>query len=144
MPRAGSRWRLLFEDDLSPEAPTFTVSSLAIHGRPIIAKPDVVFEDTKTGYIVIVDRKASNWKVPTQTWHNVRAQLWAYSQIDEWKDRRIRVCADIWRYNSLFIPTSRISVCWDAQDPKLRLMLPELFAIYSRQACIANVNMARG
>jgi hypothetical protein len=122
-------WRVVYEDDLTPTAKTFRVNALRVNGTSLIAKPDLVLED-RHGCIYIVDRKASNIAPPTFSWHNVRAQLWAYSLIDDWKDRPIRLCVEVWRHDTLGYPESCQVISWAKHDKGAEQAILRLFEIY--------------
>lgn len=123
-------WRVLYEDDLTPDAHTFRVSTLRVCGTPLTAKPDLVLDDTRTGCIYIVDRKASNIEPPTFSWHNVRAQLWAYSWIDDWQDRPMRLCVEVWRHDEQGKPQSCQVISWAKGDTGPEQAIQRLFEIY--------------
>ncbi len=77
-------WELLFRDPLVKRAESLQISSLQVDGRPIWGVPDVVYHNKRTGEIIIVERKATNAKIPGNGWPNLRAQLWAYAHADRW------------------------------------------------------------
>jgi hypothetical protein len=85
-----SNWKLVYSDPHDgSESRAFLATRLTVDGKPIRCKPDVVFRDTGTGLIVIVERKVTGWDesaLPKRAWPNVRAQLWCYGWIDEWID----------------------------------------------------------
>jgi hypothetical protein len=84
----------------------YLISSLEIDGRPLRASPDMVFQEVlpaggdtdKHARIIIVEIKCTNAEVPPRLWPNVRAQLWAYSKIDEFSDAsEIILVGEVWR-----------------------------------------------
>lgn len=55
---------------------------------PLRCVPDVLLENTRTGAILIIERKFTSvpeTKVPAMGWANLKAQLWCYGWIDDWR-----------------------------------------------------------
>jgi hypothetical protein len=49
----------------------------------MFGKPDLVFREKRSGRILIVEIKATEADIYADGWPNLRAQLWAYSKIDQ-------------------------------------------------------------
>lgn len=126
-----ARWRVLYQDDLSSSGESFSISGLRINERCLVGRPDLVLQEISTGEVFIVERKASNFKPPTNCWHNVRAQLWAYSMIDEWsKHDAVTLCAETWSYTPTGEPIDFVIQTWKREDPIFTTCLAELFDAY--------------
>lgn len=83
-------WELVYSDPHDgSDGQVFLASILFVDGSPMRCKPDVVFRDTRSGRIVVVERKVTGHQdkfVPPNAWPNIRAQLWCYAWIDDWVD----------------------------------------------------------
>ncbi len=109
VPRS-DRWELIHDGMHRADAPGeavnhFRISALKINGRALSASPDLVFrrsadyseDDVQLREIVIVEVKCTDADVPVRTWANVRAQLWAYSLIDEFRSAaEVSLIAEVW------------------------------------------------
>lgn len=127
-----SGWELVFQDPLLDSRNAKKISALRVNGSPIWGIPDLVLREKSTGHIIIVERKASNADIPTDGWPNVRAQLWAYSQFDEWcTSPRITLACEVWGFNDQKIRL-RDTRIWCATDALLNSQNTELFSIYNR------------
>lgn len=123
-------WELVFEDPLTEKPEVKKISALQINESPIWGVPDLVFREKATGKIVIIERKASNREIPSDGWPNLRAQLWAYSQIDEWRNApAITLVGEIWGFTSDQI-LLRGTLRWKACDDVLRRQNTELFTLF--------------
>jgi hypothetical protein len=94
-------WEVVYRDPLiegqKPEAKP--IPALTIHGVPMWGAPDLVFRYRRTGGLVIVERKASDKRIPMDGWPDLRAQLWCYAQIDDpvWREApTIRLVGEVW------------------------------------------------
>jgi hypothetical protein len=90
-PFLNNKWDLVYADPHDVTGHIFRASKLQVHGTPITCQPDVVFKDSETNTIVIVERKTTAYKdheIPGNAWPNIRAQLWCYGWIDDWCDAR--------------------------------------------------------
>lgn len=87
---------------------TYEISSLSIRGRPLLASPDYVLREKGSGKILIVEVKSTQGHViPPDGWPDMRAQLWAYGQIDAWKNApEITLASEIWE--GLYDDTTRL------------------------------------
>ena len=80
-----------------PDDP-LTISKLRINGICVQGRPDLAFQNKKTGEILIVEVKVSDAHPPDGGWPNLRAQLWAYSLADRFSDApRVHVGGEVWR-----------------------------------------------
>lgn len=127
-------WRLIYADN-GDEIESFTSSSLVVGGQALKCRPDGVFRHHSSGEILIIERKITNKfesQIPEHSYPNIRAQLWCYAFIDEWKDApKITLMDDIWRRNSSTgepsPPMKRRF--WESGD-KVWLESEELFKLY--------------
>lgn len=123
-------WELVFQDPLNEEQEAKEISRLRIHGSSVWGVPDLVFREKATGQIVIVERKASNHEIPSDGWPNLRAQLWAYGQCDEWRNApAITLVGEIWGFTPDRI-LLRGTLRWKASDDALCRQNIELFNLY--------------
>lgn len=124
-------WELLFRDPLSSKPEPLRISSLQVNGRPIWGVPDVVYHNKKTGEIIIVERKASNAKIPEGGWPNLRAQLWAYAHADRWikSIEKITLVGEIWNLSSVRL-NRRAVLRWNILNKDFYEENAKLFQLY--------------
>jgi len=127
---ARTGWELIYQDPLVSRPDPMTISALTIDGHAIYGAPDLVFREKQSGRIIIVERKASNRPIPSDGWPNLRAQLWAYAQADEWFGApEIDLVGEIWGYG--YGSVSIRGVCkWSLRDRQFCRENAELFSIY--------------
>jgi hypothetical protein len=128
---AQSGWDLLFEGIQEAKRHSKVISALTVNGSPLKGVPDFVFREKQSGRIVIVEVKASNRDVPSDGWPNLRAQLWAYAQIDDWlRAPEVLLIGEVWGFTSdkIFL---RETLRWDRNDTTFQLQNQELFDLYS-------------
>lgn len=131
-------WTLEYEGIRSEGRQPKVISALTVGGAPLRAAPDFVFKEKATGRVVIVEIKASNREIPSDGWPNLRAQLWAYAHIDDWRDApEIILVAEVWGFTSEKI-VLRGTRRWKSNDDQLNRENIELFALYGGD--IANPN----
>ena len=110
----------------------FLSSSLSIAGRPLKANPDYVFKrrDAEgTSTYIIVEVKYTSTPIPANLWPNVRAQLWAYGQIDDFASAsEVVLVGEVWGGRRL--PGLRRSVTWLRSEQQLDAESSQLFAAY--------------
>jgi hypothetical protein len=96
-------WRLIYEDTSSKADQVFKISRLRVNGQALTARPDLVFARPDGSEALIVEVKVfRGFAVPDGGWPNLRAQLWAYSWIDDLQHfSRIRLVGEIWRRSQL-------------------------------------------
>jgi hypothetical protein len=125
-----SEWELIYRDPLVERPEPLPASCLRVESNAVWGAPDFVYKHRKTGEVLIIDRKASDRDIPCDGWPNLRAQLWAYSLIDEWRDApKIHLIGDVWtlwRRN----PSHRAVLYWNAADPAFQDQNRELFELY--------------
>ena len=120
-------WELIFRDPLTTVEP-FRISSLTVNGSPMYGVPDIVYRNRKTGEIKIVEIKATHAEVPPDGWPNLRAQLWCYSQIDQWADApKISLVGQIWSPRATEL---RRTLVWNKADISFNRPCRELFDCY--------------
>jgi hypothetical protein len=94
------KFRIVYADtNTGNDQRTFLASTLRVGGIPMRCRPDLVLRHQATSAYMIVELKVS--ALPTRSWSrrdgsvrafdpdgypNNRAQLWAYSKIDDYKD----------------------------------------------------------
>lgn len=124
-------WDLIYEDPLTEKRQVKSISSLTIQGRPLMGCPDLVFREKATGRILIVERKVSNKEIPSDGWPNLRAQLWAYAQIDEWlKAPQIFLIGEIWGFTNVSMPFLRRVIRWVHGEQRFEQNNAQLFDLY--------------
>lgn len=129
-PPTHSGWELIYQDPLSDERVVKIISNLRVRGQPLKGVPDVVFREKKTGRILIVERKASNREIPTDGWPNLRAQLWAYAQIDDWANApEVLLVGEIWGFTGTKVYPRAVRR-WVYGEPQFERQNAELFGLY--------------
>ena len=125
-----SRWKLEYNGMSGTDSEAFEISTLKINGTPLRGKPDLVFREKGTKRILIVEVKTSEADIPSNGWPNMRAQLWAYSKIDAWRDaEEILLVGEVWGFK--YGLRLRHSIRWVKGDQILERENAELFACYS-------------
>jgi hypothetical protein len=98
--------------------------------------PDLVYRNRTTGELVIVERKASDKPIPVNGWPNLRAQLWAYSHIDNFKSApTISLIGEVWDMVEGRL-TRRAVLRWAQADKEFDAENMELFSLYGVFECI--------
>jgi hypothetical protein len=114
------------------DSTTYRIPSLLIGGKAMVAKPDYLFRNRQTGAAVIVEIKCTSAKLREECWPNVRAQLWAYSKIEQLADApEVILIAEIWGKRGY---TFRGRYIWKRGEPRLEMEAKELFDAYSAAA----------
>lgn len=130
-------WQLLYRDPLDETVKPLKISALQVADQPLWGRPDIVFRNRSTGDIIVVERKASQRRMPSDSWPNARAQLWCYAQADLFIDApRITMVAEAWRQSHTGAVCSNGVVTWDSHDSVLNNDMGALFAIYQRQFAV--------
>lgn len=125
-----SEWEMIYSDPLTGRPEPLKASCLKIGTGCLWGAPDFVYQHRKTREILIVDRKASNRDISCDGWPNLRAQLWAYSLIDTWRDApKIHLIGDVWTLWGIK-PSHRAVLYWNAEDPVFQAQNRELFEAY--------------
>jgi len=90
-------WELVYRDPLECAPAPLKISSLTFNDEPLWGAPDLVYRNKVTGELIIVERKASDKKIPVNGWPNLKAQLWAYSHIYDFKSAPvISLIGEVW------------------------------------------------
>lgn len=122
-------WELL-HDGTGEAKHSLPASSLSLNGQVLRGSPDLVFREKKTGKILILEIKATNARLPRDGWPNLRAQLWAYSKLNEWQDSPgMLLVGEVWNESGT---RCRGTVGWDVSDAQLNQDNQELFNAYRK------------
>lgn len=106
-------WKLVHADDHAegPQKRVFQSSRLQVDGKPLTGTPDVVLQNCATDEYLIIERKFTRIPpdlVPDSGWPNLRAQLWAYSWMDDWCHARdVCLIGQIWCLPPRVFPEGR-------------------------------------
>lgn len=141
-----SDWQIIYLDALDGVPEPLEISALKINGRSLWGSPDIVFRNRQTGVILIIENKASNpsnRELPSDSWPNARAQLWAYGQIDRYAEaEQVILMTNVWSYirginrgtlQQVLIPRLVAVTRWDKRDPVFNAQNLELFTAYKKQ-----------
>lgn len=123
-------WKLVYDGmGENAQVDPCTISNLSISGKAICGSPDLVFRYKNERRIRILELKATSVPIiPSDGSPNLRAQLWAYSQIDRWADAKsIDLVAEIWDAHGLKV---RKVIGWRTDDEKFQSENRELWEIY--------------
>lgn len=127
------RWKLVFNGMGDSSEAALPISELTVGGEALRGKPDLVFREKKTNRILIVEIKATEADVPSDGWPNLRAQLWAYSKIDAWKDAEdILLVGEIWGYARMHGLRIRRTLNWRKGEIEFERNNAVLFAEYCK------------
>lgn len=129
-----SDWSLIHRTPAEGEARCpFMISTLRVNEEPLWGIPDVVFKNLITGEILILEIKVTNSPIPSDGWPDLRAQLWAYGQIDEWRDApKIGLVAEIWgKCPSGGLPQRRKILRWETGQLPFDEENRKLFEVYN-------------
>jgi hypothetical protein len=122
-------WDLL-PDGTGEARHALPATELALNGQILHGSPDLVFRERRTGRIVIVEIKASDAVLPRDGWPNLRAQLWAYSRLNEWRDSPgMLLVGEVWNERGT---RCRGTYGWNAMDGVLNNQNKELFIEYRK------------
>lgn len=125
---AHADWALIYNGMSPSENVALKISALKINQAPIFGKPDLVFQETSSGTILIVEIKISEAIIPDGGWPNLRAQLWAYSKIDNWaRSSDTLLVGEIWGFNEGL--RLRRAMRWRPQELEQENM--QLFDLYT-------------
>jgi hypothetical protein len=123
-------WELVYRDPLECAPTPLKISNLTLNGEPLWGAPDLVYRNRTTGELVIVERKASDKPIPVNGWPNLRAQLWAYSHIDNFKSApTISLIGEVWDMVEGRL-TRRAVLRWAQADKEFDAENMELFSLY--------------
>ena len=79
-------WRLIHNGlDVADESISrfFTINDLRVGREPLRALPDLMYRNSRSGEIIIVEIKHSRMIIPNNLWPNIWGQLWCYSQLEQ-------------------------------------------------------------
>lgn len=121
-------------------------TQLRVGEQPLACKPDAVLRHRRSGEIIIIERKFTRgaYHHPS-AWANLRAQLWCYSQIDDWAK-----APDVYLVGQLWVqeagqPEGRAKLfeqfapSWKRSDVRFCLEMQDLFKLYGGQLGRPNV-----
>jgi hypothetical protein len=129
-PSENPDWELVYRDPLESAPTPLKISCLTFNGEPMWGAPDLVYRNAMSGELIIVERKASDKPIPANGWPNLRAQLWAYSHIDNFKNAAvITLIGEIWDMIEGRL-TRRAVLRWSKADNKFDTENGELFSLY--------------
>jgi hypothetical protein len=129
-PSDNLEWELKYRDPLEARPSPLKMSSLTLNGEAFWGAPDLVYRNRISGELLIVERKASDKPIPANGWPNLRAQLWAYSHIDDFKDApAITLIGEIWNMDGNQL-TRRAVLSWSHDDKEFDAENLELFSLY--------------
>lgn len=75
----------------------FAIQNLNVRGQPLSANPDLIYENKRSGEIIIVEIKHSQMHIPDNLWPNIWGQLWCYAQIEELlRAPKVTVIGEVW------------------------------------------------
>ncbi|WP_291038065.1 hypothetical protein, partial [Hyphomonas sp.] len=75
----------------------FSINDLLVGGKPLRVLPDLIYENTRTDEIIIVEIKHSQMDIPSNLWPNIWGQLWCYAQIQELRRfQKLTVIGEVW------------------------------------------------
>lgn len=131
VPRLGyERWKLKHDGIRRKFDEAFLIPSLTVDGLAIKGVPDLVFKERRTGRILIVELKVSSKDLPSNGWPNLRAQLWAYSRIEQYAAApEVLLAGEVWSHQ-LDKPVLRQTYFWRRGDLQLEEECTELFLAY--------------
>ena len=116
------------------QKPPMIVTALRVGGQSLRARPDYAFRETGSRRVLIVEIKASNRDIPSDGWPNLRAQLWCYSQIDDWVVApEVLLTAEYWGFNAYGI-FPRGAQVWRRGDGQFEAQNRELFRLYGNES----------
>ena len=134
-------WDLIYRDPLDKIPTPLRISGLVINGQPMVGAPDLVFQHRRNRHVIIVERKGSRRELPGDGWPNAKAQLWAYAQIDDWKNApRVLLAQEVWGDDGVSARVRlRQVLLWEASDHEFQRQNAELFDLYRRWATTERV-----
>jgi hypothetical protein len=142
--KAYADWELIACDPLFDEPVPLRISQLRVNNSPLYGMPDYAFLNKRTATVLVIEIKTRKlplgWTLesePSDGWPNLRAQLWAYGHIDEFRDiaTTILLVGEIWRESydgsrRTYEPLNTYR--WNLRDEHFYSQNQELFEIYQR------------
>lgn len=132
-----SNWSPLFIDDFTDSQEPLKCSTLLVNNAPIYGRPDYVYFNEKTRTALIVEVKTSSASnLPSDSWPNLRSQLWAYGNLDLFKEvaQEIILIGEIWMDMGGGRYGRRKTYRWDHSNINFRKENQELFECYQEYA----------
>lgn len=138
--KRGLPWKLshcgLHLDAQNDTVDYFELENLNVHGEPLRASPDLVYVNTRSGELIVVEIKFTRQAITTNLWPNVWAQLWIYAHIPAAiAAPRVTVIGEIW--GEWYAPEQRLravglraSVRRDPRERSYDRFFRMLFDIY--------------
>jgi len=78
----------------------FDIPGLVVNGQCLRACPDLIYRNSSSGAVIIVEIKFSYAAIPENLWPDIWAQLWAYSYIPEFQSARsVALVGEVWADN---------------------------------------------
>jgi hypothetical protein len=124
-----NEWRVVHAD-LDQDSRTFLASNLSVAGRPMRCRPDLVLQHRFRKTLIVVEYKftgltTANRRLRNGTrrcfapngYENNRAQLWCYSQIDEFRHEQPLLVLQFRDPNSL---EHKATMTWPSQHRDIR------------------------
>lgn len=126
-------WELLYADSHASQSSdrVFLASYLPWNGYPVRCRPDVVLRNKDSGEVVIIERKVTTgghvrW-ASDHAYARIRAQLWCYAWIDEWRDApEVYLVCEWWAAHK----KSKQSPSWRRSDRNLHRNCRDLWEEY--------------
>lgn len=129
-PSQNPNWEIIYCDPLEKKPTPLKISSLAVNDSALWGAPDVVYKSKAQSQIIIVERKATDYPIPSDGWPNLRAQLWAYSKIDEFQQyRKITLIGEVWGSEGGKLRRRKV-LRWNGDDTELNTQNSEFFKMY--------------
>lgn len=126
-----SNWKLIYNGMAGTDESPLIVSQLCVTGHPLRARPDLVFREKRSGRILVLEIKVSDAPLPSDGWPNLRAQLWAYSKADKFRQAEsILLVSEVWGIRGGL--RRRGVLKWDASDRWLEQHNSALFQLYAQ------------
>ena len=116
-------FKLVYKDPLSNKPSPLKISSLRCNQQPLWGAPDLVYEHTESKTLYIIERKTVSTKtlmesgLPLDSWPNLRAQLWAYSHIDQFQGyKKVVLIGEAWKADGKTIPNRVALWRWESSE----------------------------
>lgn len=136
-----SSWVLEFADDKEAPDRIFKASTLRVNGRSLRCVPDVVLRNTATNSVMIIERKTTTLtdvNISPDGWPNVQAQLWCYSNIDEYREApEVIMIGQFWRRSRGGVVLSHTHPAWRRSDSEHDFLCRQWFERYGGEILYA-------
>lgn len=121
-------WNTVYIDN-GQSARTFVASNLLVDTKPVRCRPDLVLKHKATGKHMIIEYKSTRsftgnvrkrngglYVFDADGYPNNRAQLWCYSQIDEFRDREPLL---ILQFRDAQTLKHKVTIAWRSGDRQI-------------------------